>query len=534
MNADVYILWGFLGSGKTTLINHLLATCLEGKKVVVVENESGVESVDSLLLKSKNYQVKELNSGCVCCTLRMELPLVIEEVKATVRPAIILIEPSGLASLEELIQIPGLKIDGIISLVDVRMYPFLKRLNPDFYRRQYRLSSVFLLTKEGEVEESQAQCVVNELLAIQPGARIILDYQSLNKDDWERVWLDSRRFGFNQCIPVCSKIVGPVYETWTILVHSPLDIYFCEALFNRINRFFSMGLVRAKGILQDAGGQWGKVDYVNEKVSFEAVPTCEQVKDNGFISIWWNKSQADCPIDWISTFMNATEVACSMDVIPIDDTELYQYLGFQGAGPDGYMLDFISRLKEEAIAICHPRFGYRLVPGEAIDKRTLKLSGLTFTPEAILVNCLQESAFFAMITASIGKELDTWIEVKRLGGDVMEAFVADALGSVIVESIVSWGLSFLTHTMGKMNIKISNAYSPGYCGWDVAEQRLFFSKLPDGFCGISLTDSCLMLPVKSVSALVGMGEKVEKKPYGCAICRKKDCFKRKEVTHSLK
>ena len=63
----------------------------------------------------------------------------------------------------------------------------------------------------------------------------------------------------------------------------------------------------------------------------------------------------------------------------------------------------------------------------------------------------------------------------------------------------------------------------------MAEQRIFFSMLPDGFCGISLTDSCLMLPIKSVSALVGIGGNIEKKPYGCAICRKKDCFKRKEV-----
>ena len=190
---------------------------------------------------------------------------------------------------------------------------------------------------------------------------------------------------------------------------------------------------------------------------------------------------------------------------------------------------FVENLKREALDVCSPRFGYRFVQGERVDRRTLKLNENILSPDVIIVNCLRDSEFFAIITASVGKELDEWIEVKRSGGDVMEAFVADALGSVIVEAIVTWGLSFLTHMMAEINLKVSNSYSPGYCGWDVAEQRMFFSMLPDGFCGISLTDSCLMLPIKSVSALVGIGGNIEKKPYGCAICRKKDCFKRKEV-----
>ena len=116
MDMNIYIIWGFLGSGKTTLINYLLSSYLSGKKVVVNENESGTESVDSVLLRSKNYQVKDLNSGCICCTLRQELPIAIKEIEISVRPDILLIEPSGLASLEDLVRIPDIRIDGIISL----------------------------------------------------------------------------------------------------------------------------------------------------------------------------------------------------------------------------------------------------------------------------------------------------------------------------------------------------------------------------------------------------------------------------------
>lgn len=526
---NVYIIWGFLGSGKTTLINYLLSTYLTGKKVVVIENESGDVSVDSLLLRSKDYQVKDLNSGCVCCTLRQELPIALKEVEASAQPDVLLIEPSGLASLEDLVQLPGIKVDGIISLVDVHMYTFLKKLNFDFYRRQFYLSSVILLTKTSEVEESNTQDVINDLLMIQPRLEIVLDYRSLSYLDWVVIFGKSCCYGVNSYIPAYSKVLVPYYEIWTISVYSFLSISFYESLFNRINRYFPDGIVRAKGFVLGINGQWGKIDYINGKVLFETVFESCAERNEGFISFWWNKSVADCPIDWISGFINAKEVNCSIGILKIDDNELYRYLGFGVSGPDDYISVFIENLKQEALAICNPRFGYRFVQGERVDRHTLTLNENIFSPDAIIVNCLRDSEFFAIITASVGKELDKWIEAKRSRGDVMEAFVADALGSVIAEAIVSWGLSFLTQMMAEINLEVSNSYSPGYCGWDVAEQRVFFSMLPDDFCGISLTDSCLMLPIKSVSALVGIGENVEKKPYGCAICRKKDCFKRKEV-----
>ena len=238
MDMNIYIIWGFLGSGKTTLINYLLSSYLSGKKVVVIENESGTESVDSVLLRSKNYQVKDLNSGCICCTLRQELPIAIKEIEISVRPDILLIEPSGLASLEDLVRIPDIRIDGIISLVDVHMYAFLKKLNFDFYRRQFYLSSVILLTKTSEAEEAKIRSVINDLLMIQPRLEIVQDYHLLNEVDWGFILSKSCCYGVNNYIPAYSKVLGPNYEIWTISVYSFLSISFYERLFNRINKRF--------------------------------------------------------------------------------------------------------------------------------------------------------------------------------------------------------------------------------------------------------------------------------------------------------
>lgn len=126
-----------------------------------------------------------------------------------------------------------------------------------------------------------------------------------------------------------------------------------------------------------------------------------------------------------------------------------------------------------------------------------------------------------MILGSVGSETDQWITTKREGNDIMEAFIADALGSTIVEAIVNKGKSYLERKMLDFGLKISNSYSPGYCGWNVAEQQMLFSLFPLSFCGVTLTKSSLMIPIKSVSALIGIGKDIEKKPYGCAICRKK-------------
>ncbi|MHB8579979.1 MAG: vitamin B12 dependent-methionine synthase activation domain-containing protein [Ignavibacteriaceae bacterium] len=77
--------------------------------------------------------------------------------------------------------------------------------------------------------------------------------------------------------------------------------------------------------------------------------------------------------------------------------------------------------------------------------------------------------------------------------------------------------------MLKRGMKITNRYSPGYCNWNVSEQHLFFSLLPQNFCGITLTESSLMLPVKSISGIIGIGSNVKYSKYFCDKCGVKDC-----------
>lgn len=99
----VYFIYGFLGSGKTTLINFLMEYIFRENKVVILENESGKESVDGILLKGRQYTVCDMKAGCICCTLRSELPAAIDKIREDYNPDIILVETAGIASLEMLL-----------------------------------------------------------------------------------------------------------------------------------------------------------------------------------------------------------------------------------------------------------------------------------------------------------------------------------------------------------------------------------------------------------------------------------------------
>ena len=524
---NVYVLWGFLGSGKTTLINHLLLTHLKDKNVVIIENESGKESIDGIELQNQHYSVVDLKSGCVCCTLRLKLAEVLEEIKQSLKPDWVLMEPSGLASLEDLLQIPKLCIDGSITLLDVKMYAFLMKLNPDFYRRQFYLSSVLFLTKTGSISSEEVKQIVDELLSIQPQLQIIEDYRLLDEPEWNIIWEKSRHQK-KVFLPFTANTALPLFSTETIALESPVDMVFFKTEFSRINTLFGNQIVRAKGLLQQQDGTWSRFDVVGSDYSEKSIPDLER-EEKSIISVWWKDKEDLSPLGWISPFLNAEEQRCSIDDLIISDEELFLYLGFKGNTPDAYTYGIIHTLKKEALEICRPRLGYRFLSGRKLDRQRLVVGDRVFKPDYTITKYLQEADIYAIMVASVGTELDAWIHEKHLANDIMEAFVADALGSLIVETIVSYGLTLLTEKMKSNRLNTSNSYSPGYCGWNVSEQQLLFSLLPQAFCGISLTDSSLMLPIKSVSSLIGIGRNIEREPYGCSICQRKDCFKKKKV-----
>jgi hypothetical protein len=110
------------------------------------------------------------------------------------------------------------------------------------------------------------------------------------------------------------------------------------------------------------------------------------------------------------------------------------------------------------------------------------------------------------------------------GEEPVLGYVFDVLGSMIVEAATDLLQQEIKRMAALQGYSITNRYSPGYCQWSVADQQKLFSLFPEGCCGIRVSASSLMSPVKSVSGVIGMGEEVVYRHYTCDLCSITDCF----------
>ena len=118
-------------------------------------------------------------------------------------------------------------------------------------------------------------------------------------------------------------------------------------------------------------------------------------------------------------------------------------------------------------------------------------------------------------------------------GDSVLAYLIDSIASETVEMAMDIIQDKLADQMKQKKMHITNRFSPGYCGWKLSEQKELFSLLPEGFCGISLNPSFLMVPIKSVSGIIGIGKDVKNNVYPCKLCDMKDCIKRRIMDKSF-
>ena len=143
------------------------------------------------------------------------------------------------------------------------------------------------------------------------------------------------------------------------------------------------------------------------------------------------------------------------------------------------------------------------------------------------MNQLRCAEGYALFIATCGEAFERFLQQLKAEGDMVRVFIADAMGSVIAEKCADEMEKNLQLSIDKLGWKHTNRFSPGYCGWHVSQQQLLFPLFNGQTCGVTLTDSSLMLPIKSVSGIIGVGEKVRKLDYTCGLCNFEKCYKRK-------
>ncbi|MGN1185168.1 MAG: GTP-binding protein [Oliverpabstia sp.] len=148
------IISGFLGAGKTTLIKKLLSEALKGEQVVLIENEFGEIGIDGGFLKESGIEIREMNSGCICCSLVGDFGTSLKEVITTYHPDRIVIEPSGVGKLSDVIKaVKGVDVDCEISLnsyttvVDVNKCKMYLRNFGEFFENQLEYAKTIILSR---------------------------------------------------------------------------------------------------------------------------------------------------------------------------------------------------------------------------------------------------------------------------------------------------------------------------------------------------------------------------------------------------
>jgi len=157
----------------------------------------------------------------------------------------------------------------------------------------------------------------------------------------------------------------------------------------------------------------------------------------------------------------------------------------------------------------------------------IKIKNQTFEIGKIIFRSLKEIESVFIITCTIGEEVEKSIWKFFNDGFSVEGYILDKIASELVELSADFISEIIEKKVSETGKSISNRYSPGYCGWSVSEQQKLFSLLPENFCGIKLTSSSLMIPIKSISGIIAAGGNITQKEYECEICEEKFCYKKR-------
>lgn len=222
------------------------------------------------------------------------------------------------------------------------------------------------------------------------------------------------------------------------------------------------------------------------------------------------------------------EIKLHFTDLRIDRKDLFVELGYGDAIPQVDVMEIIDEVWKKAEDVARPCFYYKIEEGSKTDRLHIQISGTEFLCGSIIGGYLDEVERFAVFVTTAGNEYDVWLHELKASGDLVTEYIADALGSVIAEAVVTKIGNELSVQAEENNETVTYPYSPGYCGWHVREQVKLFGLFPENVCGVRLTESCLMVPVKSVSGVFGIGRNIQQKAYACDICSMKTCYKRNQ------
>ena len=210
--------------------------------------------------------------------------------------------------------------------------------------------------------------------------------------------------------------------------------------------------------------------------------------------------------------------------------EIYNEMGYKNVSPEQYLTDALKKLwpllQHNVTAEC-----VFLIDDGKFSTNGISIRNIELNTGTTITNLLKNSVRFAIFAATAGSRFEEMINGIKKEGDMLKIYLMDIVGTCIAEKAGEKMEEFLEKEIG--SLMHTNRFSPGYCGWHLTEQRKIFELLGGSPCGISLSEVCLMTPIKSISGIIGIGENVSRKQYACNYCELETCYKRNDLKNKI-
>ncbi|WP_297439247.1 GTP-binding protein, partial [uncultured Clostridium sp.] len=267
------IISGFLGSGKTTLIKKLLDEELYKEKIAIIENEYGEVAIDGNLLRGDKVEVTEITSGCICCNIKGDFKDSISEIVSKYNPDRIIVEPTGVAKLSEIIssvkeaKVSNAKINMITTVVDVNNFSNYLNNFGEFYKNQIVNANVVLLSRVSSISDLEISNICEEIRKINKTANIITtdlkDISAKRIIEVGEVPREKIKAAFKKSTMVkCGTVrivhnANDTFENWGTETSKLFDEIDLKNLLSKLSKENTYGkILRAKGILPTKTGKW--------------------------------------------------------------------------------------------------------------------------------------------------------------------------------------------------------------------------------------------------------------------------------------
>jgi len=212
----------------------------------------------------------------------------------------------------------------------------------------------------------------------------------------------------------------------------------------------------------------------------------------------------------------------------IDGRQVLREIGYHtNRKPPARILSLVDEYIENVKNLVSPSYSgvvreIKLVQGS----RVVTEGSIVFESE-VLARLLEQCDKAAVFALTIGGHLEEMVDQLAEEGLVVQAAVLDAIGSAAVESVTDFVQDMIGEIAQGRGLYTSRRFSPGYCDWEVSQQKMVFRAVNGDSAGIRLTDGCLMLPRKSISGIIGIGPKEIENYNPCKSCNKLDCIGRR-------